>query len=324
MAKILIALASALAITSTILYLNNVKAPLHAIEPHVDQMWNNWKQTHNKVYTPTEEIQRQAIFHNNYHKISAHMANETRTFNMSFNQFMDLTTEEFLAAKSGHMKVAPKTQLEGFKYLDASNLPTEVDWRAKGMVSRVKNQARCGDCWAFSTTGAIESMNAINGGEMIEFSEQQLTDCSFSYGNHGCHGGIMDNAFRYVIDHGLVLEEQYPFVGYQGRCRVRRGNFYISDYVDLPSEDLDQLAAAVNQQPISIAVDASNWQFYSGGILDIEDFNGLNHAVLLVGYTEDAWIVKNSWTEQWGEEGYVRVARGNTCGIGIYSTYPVA
>ena len=211
------------------------------------------------------------------------------------------------------------------KVLPTNSLPASVDWRAKGAVTPVKNQGGCGSCWAFSATGACESLAFIAGRGLPSFSEQQLVDCSGSYGNYGCGGGLMDNAFRYVRDVGLTTETAYGYTGIDQTCKANCGYFHISSYNDVPAANDPQLAAAIAQQPVSVAVDASNFQFYSSGIFPAYYCsNSLNHGILGVGYTSAYWIVKNSWGIGWGEQGYIRMARGNTCGILNMASYPIA
>jgi len=234
---------------------------------------------------------------------------------------MDLTTTEFKHYYLGLLDVErPHNQ----HMLDETEVdaPANVDWRTSGKVSAIKDQGQCGSCWAFSTTGSLESAAAIFGTGLGDYSEQQLVDCSSSYGNMGCNGGLMDYAFEYVIAKGITAESKYPYRAVDQTCKTQGGSFKISKYTDVASGNCNSLKTAVAQQPVAIGVDAEEWQFYSGGV-----FNNcgtqLDHGVLAVGYQGSSyWIVKNSWGESWGEDGYIRLSSGNTCGICNTASYP--
>jgi len=210
------------------------------------------------------------------------------------------------------------------KFTDVSHARTEkpivgdVDWTAQGKVSAVKNQGSCGSCWAFSAVAAIESSLLISGRTEL-LSEQQLVDCSRAYGNQGCSGGWMDSAFQYIIDHGITTQAEYPYVARNQNCAKDGGAVKLSGYIDV--EGCDNLANAVNSRPVSVAVDASNWSLYRNGVLS-NCGTAVNHGVLLVGYTGDFWKIKNSWGTSWGQSGYIRLARGNTCAVCSYPSYP--
>ena len=164
-------------------------------------------------------------------------------------------------------------------------------------------------------------------------SEQNLVDCSDSYGNNGCNGGLFDNAFKYVYENGGIdTEAGYPYIGMENPiCRFSNATVGATDkgYADLPSGDEDALAKAVaTVGPISVAIDATHdsFMFYSHGIYEDRECSAdlVDHAVLVVGYTPDYWIVKNSWGTEWGEEGYVRMKRGvNNCAIADFASYPL-
>jgi C1A family cysteine protease len=220
-------------------------------------------------------------------------------------------------------------------------VPESIDWRKKNAVTHVKNQGNCGSCWSFSSTGSIEGAWSIKNNNLYNLSEQMLMDCSNLYGNNGCQGGLMDNAFKYVIDNdGLCTEDEYPYKEKEGICKSRlcRKVVQISDYSDVTPNDEKILKRAVAQQPISVAIQAnlSSFHFYKSGIYQDDDCGtGLDHGVLIVGYGTDKvkgldyWIVKNSWSPQWGENGYVRILRNydksdsGMCGIAVQPSFPI-
>lgn len=240
---------------------------------------------------------------------------------MAATKFMDLTKQEF---RTMFLGLASPSTTKNVKTLNASAAPESVDWRTGSVVAvnAVKDQGQCGSCWAFSTVGSLEGASAIFGEKkLLNLSEKQLVDCSSSYGNQGCNGGLMDNAFKWVMKNGITSEDKYPYRPVSGSCKVKSGDFKIKDFTDVAEGDVDQLAAAVAQQPVSIAVDANNFQFYSSGVFS-DCKEELDHGVTLVGYTPEAWIVRNSWGTSWGEDGYIRLKRGNTCGLAQAASYP--
>jgi len=228
----------------------------------------------------------------------------------------------------------PTTSVPMTTVRKAQNLPTSIDWSQKGAVTPIKNQGQCGSCWAFSTTGSLEGIYAITTGTLDSFSEQQLVDCSDSFGNMGCDGGLMDQAFQYVEANGIELESTYPYKGVDGKCQYKAAStiFKIDNYTDVTPKDNDALQAAVAGQPVSIAIDAENIMFYSSGIFDNKNCgDSLDHGVLIVGYgtanSTDFWKVKNSWGASWGEEGYIRFIRVSgqveaICGLNLEPSYP--
>jgi cathepsin L len=125
---------------------------------------------------------------------------------------MDLTTAEFKATYLGLMP--KKTNSMYGTHINKGVKAATIDWRTKGAVNPIKDQGQCGSCWAFSATGALEAVDFIFDGQLGDFSEQQLVDCSNAYGNMGCNGGLMDYAFQYVIDSGITTEDAYPYVAY--------------------------------------------------------------------------------------------------------------
>jgi len=315
-------------------------AAVAALEPLAENDYQNFfsgfVKQYSKKYTHDEFFTRYNIFKANYNKIRAHNAGKS-TYSMSVNQFADMTLEEFSTRMLGYKAIdrslmRERNQPHKKVFLGADD---EIDWRAKGAVTPVKNQQQCGSCWAFSATGSMEGAWAIKTGNLVSMSEQQLVDCSRAQGNYGCNGGLMDYAFQYVISNkGITSTAAYPYTARDGVCNKNvTAVATISSFVDVKSGSESALMDALKLGPVSVAIqaDRSCFQFYSGGILDDKSCGTqLNHGVTLVGAGIDTatgtpyYIVKNSWGTSWGEGGYIRMVQGkNQCGIALEASYAV-
>nr|ACF48469.1 cathepsin L [Triatoma brasiliensis] len=303
--------------------------------------WHVFKAMHGKTYkNQFEEMFRMKIFMDNKKKIEAHNAKYEQgevSYKMMMNHFGDLMVHEFKALMNG-FKMSPDTKRNGELYFPSnSNLPKTVDWRQKGAVTPVKDQGQCGSCWSFSATGSLEGQVFLKTGKLVSLSEQNLVDCSTSYGNNGCEGGLMDQAFQYVSDNkGIDTEASYPYEARENTCRFKKNKVGGTDkgHVDIPAGDEKALQNALaTVGPISVAIDANHgsFQFYSKGVYNEPNCSSydLDHGVLAVGYGtengQDYWLVKNSWGPSWGENGYIKIARNhsNHCGIASMASYPL-
>jgi len=257
------------------------------------------------------------------------------------NEFGDLTNDQFRQLFMGL-----RFNAEAMRRNDAPRpgsgairaLPLAVNWTAKGVVTPIKNQGQCGSCWAFSTTGSCEGAWAITRGKLYSLSEQQLVDCSDSYGNEGCGGGLMDWAFKYIMANGIEQETSYPYKAVDQKCAYNKSAVVASviGYRNVPTKNETALQYYVaTAGPVSVAIDASHnsFQFYRSGVYYEPQCSQtqLDHGVLAVGYGVDNsskssyWIVKNSWGTSWGMSGYIWMSRNrqNNCGIATMSSYPV-
>jgi cathepsin L len=298
--------------------------------------FSKWTQLHSKTYTSDNEHQyRLSVYKTNLQYIEEHNR-KNLGFTLAMNKFGDLTPEEITEIYLTPVINASLEDVEdSYEHNPIYALADQVDWRTKGAVTPVKNQGQCGSCWAFSTTGSLEGAWAIKKGSLVSLSEQNLVDCSKRYGNNGCDGGLMDNAFKYIIaNKGIDTESSYKYTARDGTCKFSASNVgaTMSSFKDVGKSETALQSAIQNLGPVSVAIDASksSFHFYSSGVYYEAACSSsrLDHGVLAVGFgttTADYYIVKNSWGTDWGMQGYILMSRGrnNNCGIATMSSYPI-
>jgi len=290
--------------------------------------------TYIEQYNKSYNFDNYVIYHNNLEYIEE-KNNQNLTYELDINQFTDININNH------HILKRKEECYNCFDDVNNDIIYNSVDWRDKNAVTRVKNQGNCGSCWAFSTTGSVEGAYAIKHKKLYNISEQQLVDCSMKEGNKGCMGGMMDNGFQYIIDNnGLCSGDEYPYNTEQGICQSDKCDniVTINNYSDVVKQNEHILKIAVSKQPVSVAIQAniSSFKFYKSGVYQDHDCGDqLDHGVLIVGYGTDQlynldyWIVKNSWGENWGENGYIRILRNykssdsGMCGIAMQPSFPV-
>ncbi|CAN1140016.1 Senescence-specific cysteine protease SAG39 [Linum perenne] len=310
----------------------------------MNERFEAWIAKNGRVYEDAgDKARRFKIFKKNVGFVNHFNKFGNSTYKLAVNQYADLTNKEFMAAKTGYkkptnlVKVGPSSS---FKYENASSVPDTMDWRTKGAVNPIKDQGQCGGCWAFSAVAAVEGLMKISTGKLVSLSEQELIDCDKTTNDQGCNGGFMDDAFQYVQSKGLTTESNYPYTAADGTCNTIKANpssAKINGYEDVPANDEKSLLKAAANQPISVAIDASGsaFQFYSSGVFTGDCGTNLDHGVAVVGYgtSDDGsskyWLVRNSWGDSWGDNGYIKMqrdvdAKEGLCGIAMSASYPTA
>jgi len=300
-----------------------------------EERFQQFKSRYGKVYqSEVEETLRFSIFQSNLREAEVHNAGGS-TYRRGVNKWSDLTREEWEEMYLGGYKhiAIPSRPAKASNIELLKDLPAHIDWREEGVISDVKNQGRCGSCWAFGTTEQIESYAALSSNNLVELSAQQVTSCTPNPltcgGTGGCAGSTPPLGYNYVQLFGQVMEEEYPYVSgttsNDEDCQYDLASIQpavtISGYNNLPPNNQ---AAVMNHiatvGPLAISVAASTFKDYEGGVFTGCDYEGnvqLNHAVQLVGYGSDFspmgvvdyWLVRNSWGADWGEEGYIRLLR---------------
>lgn len=314
-------------------------------ESHFRQAFSNFQAKYGKKYASEEEHEKRLnIFKSNL--IFIHTQNaEGLSYTLGMNETGDLTPEEFQDKYLGHkssktgmdkLNLGVATHLE---QVSKESLPAAIDWRKKGCVNEIKDQKLCGSCWAFSAVQAVEGASCVKSGKLPNLSEQQLMDCSFAEGNMSCSGGLPVAAFEYIVNnHGICTEKAYPYLAKDNdHCgeKACKSAVKLEGFQRIPQNENAVQAAIARYGPISVAINASgnSFRFYQSGVYRAPCSHLLNHAVGLVGYStsdyteDDYFILRNSWGEVWGEDGYMRMVMHQgpegQCGVLLEASYPV-
>lgn len=319
---------------------------VHGRTSHVDQAFDEFVEKHNKEHSHEHEQEaKKDVFRQNMRMI--HSVNRKNlSYKLAPNHLTD-TTEEERKHLTGKFKSPAESRhgsnlvnrARSFEYTqqDVDDLPAFKNWTAEGAVNRPADQAICGSCWSFGTAGTLEGAYFVKHKELLKFSEQALIDCSWGQGNNGCDGGEEWRAFEWMMNHGgIPTDESYgTYLGINGKCHFNSTEmkFDIDHYVNVTANNVTALKVALNKYgPIAVDIMAgqTSLSFYSSGVWHDEKCNTdavpypTNHAVLLVGYgqdnstgkPQDYWLIKNSWSSHWGDEGYVKIAqKPNDCGV---------
>lgn len=320
--------------------------PLESDDDPVERRWQEFKTKYNKSYSSSDA--EQIAFENfmeNLRKVVNHNAN-SRQYRMDINHMSDWSDADYQKLNNF---VKPTTNpISRDNPLEESikgelQAPSSVDYRDdKRLVGPVKDQGACGACWAFATVGLLEGQQRLNStGYVVSLSEQNLIDCDRAGENRGCAGGNYEDALAFIkANGGLETDRDYPYKSASGSdkydCKFKREDAFITTMYLTGSQrlvsgnELSLMENVARYGPVAVSIDASldGFRHYKSGIFYDErcSSTNINHAVLIVGYGtneygEDYWIVKNSWSTQWGLNGYALMARNrqNHCGIASYA-----
>lgn len=290
---------------------------------------------HDKHYESVAEMKSRMTHLNRQKVINNKMNSDNVQFGLTSRS--DLFSHEkkynnaLVQRKHTLQKRAPEIQHVALKTLGRL---TPIDWRkhnGNSYVSSIKDQDACGCCFSFAAATVLEFWAAPQGYPK-SISPQHLMDCTSvdNYPNSGCDGGLMEYVFDYAKNHPVLLEQDNPYKDKQTVCNRHNewSHVQIYDYKVLTRNQYSDAEKQMEQLlhlygPISVGIDSENMDNYQGGIFKA-DMCGtdIDHAVTIVGYTKNAWIIKNSWGPYWGENGYLYLEKGkNACGVAEYAVY---
>ena len=297
----------------------------------INQIFKVWHFLFKKEYQIISSYgsSRFEIFKKNLEEIKQHNSNDKKSWKLGFNQFSDLTIEEFKRdyLKPINFDIDPIRAFNSNGYYEVrsyySNRDGPLKWNPidyTQQCGKVRNQGQCGSCYSFSMLNTIECSYAIKTGVIVDLSRQQIVDCNSITG--GCNGGNPPAVAFYAKSQGMMTESDYPYVAKQQTCvyNAAKTQIYV-DGVETTGkssannviQNSNNIYDILTRGAISISLDADAFKNFKTGIIDLTNCVHANHAVMIVGFGIDSltntpyWIIKNSWGTSWGEKGYIRV-----------------
>ncbi|CAH0391631.1 unnamed protein product [Bemisia tabaci] len=307
------------------------------VNMELDPHWDDFKSRYNKTFNRNTEAARRLAWEQNLIRIIQHneeAAAGKHNYTLRDNHLSDMDPNTYAAKMiklrhSGRRRRLPEETL-GTPVHDPEKIPEEFDWREKGFETPAWNQEDCGACYAFAVSSTVSGQIFKEAGVLRYLSVQQIVDCSGNVGNLGCGGGSLRNTLKYIQGTGgLETYKDYPYKAKQETCQFKKDKAVVRviSWAVLPPRDEHALKVAVwKVGPIAVSLNASpaTFQLYHSGVYDDPECSSdfVNHAMLLVGYTKDSWILRNWWSDEWGEKGYMYLKRGaNRCAISNYAAY---
>merc|ERR1712172_196970 len=318
--------------------MNPAKEFVENHQAHVRATFEEFETRHGKTYSDAAEREARVDLYRQNLRFIHSKNRQGLTFSLASNHLADRTDSEIRTLR-GLLHDPLETNNGGlaqeFTHAELAAAPDTLDWRLYGAVTPVKDQSVCGSCWSFGTVGTLEGTLFLQSGNLVRLSQQALVDCSWGFGNNGCDGGEDFRAYQWMLAHGgIPTEDSYgPYLGQDGYCRADKATvgLKIKGWVNVTSGSEEALKVAIaSRGPVSVSIDASHksLSFYSNGVYYEPECSStdLDHAVLAVGYGtvggEDYWLVKNSWSTYWGNDGYVLMSqKNNNCGVATDATY---
>jgi C1A family cysteine protease len=313
--QIILAVTAAILASAAFVGMNNASE----FDAEVLTAFSQWQLAQGRLYsTPEESVYRLRVFAENYKEFK-HLQ-KTATYEVALNKFSDMTLEEKLIKYTGEWDTEFPERRNTHLHADPAPRQDSFDWRDKNAMNAVKDQQNCGSCWAFATVASFETSYFLKTGNMVSFSDQQVTDCDTL--NGGCRGGGIPNSLKYVVGAGLTAQENYPYVARDQVCKTEniKDPAEATDYYFESPVTESSLESIVTTAPPYVSMQVvSSFFAYNGGVYSGSDCSNTrtNHAVNPIGWgtTEDGtkfWIIRNSWGANWGEDGYFRMAKVDT------------